>query len=139
MSSEKQLKYWLSLKGKPRTKRGSIQPCFICKEDFYVYPYQKEVSKFCSRKCQLVDRKGKPRAGNPANWKHTEVVKLKMSETRLKNPQRYWLGKKMPETMKAKMRKKHRPLTDLEKQQRSEQSLRLGLRPPMQIEENQMA
>jgi len=84
MSSEKQLKYWLSLKGKPRTKRGSIQPCFICKEDFYVYPYQKEVSKFCSRKCQLVDRKGKPRAGNPANWKHTEVVKLKMSETRLR-------------------------------------------------------
>ena len=81
MSSEKQLKYWLSLKGKPRTKRGSIQPCFICKEDFYVYPYQKEVSKFCSRKCQLVDRKGKHIEDFASELTSPAMVSIKVGTT----------------------------------------------------------
>lgn len=40
-------------------------------------------------------------------------------------------GKYYSEEIKIKMRRKHRPLTDLEKKQRSETAIRLGLKPPI--------
>ena len=61
-----------------------------------------EIAKEKNRQSHL----GKPRAGNPENWKHTKKTKEKMREIKLANPVRYWLGKSRSKKTKEKLRQK---------------------------------
>ena len=69
--------------------------CLICKKDFWVRPYRKEIAKFCSRSCRMKfytseygfqkGHKGFP--NNPAtkgkHWKLSEATKEKMKGRKL--------------------------------------------------------
>lgn len=51
--------------------------CLECKKTLDYYPYQKDVKKFCSRKCFNKFRKGKP--STRKNYKHSSESRLKIS------------------------------------------------------------
>lgn len=55
-----------------------------------------------------LSRRGKLRAGNPLNWKHTPETKKKISFTKKQNPIKYWLGKKLSDETKTKMSDKRK-------------------------------
>ncbi len=64
--------------------------------------------------------------------KHSEETKKKISESKKKNPVRYWLGKKYSDEHKRKIsisRKGYRPSEETKSKTR-EASIRLGLKPP---------
>lgn len=75
-----------------------------CDVIFYVRPSHASLRKYCSRNCRRLDgwfsdktrSKLKNNKPNPDIWigrKHTEETKKKMSEVKLINPTRYWLGR----------------------------------------------
>lgn len=84
-----------------KTKKLINKKCIKCTSSFILRKQTK--GKYCSRKCYWLDKIGKPRAGNPANWKrkpettekirlaligrkHSEETRKKMSETHKKIP-----------------------------------------------------
>ena len=64
--------------------------CEVCGKELLVKPSLAKKKRFCSIKCKFVNYKPPSRKGQ----KHTMETRERMSIYRLKNPNKYWLGKK---------------------------------------------
>ena len=96
-----------------------VKTCKVCGEVIEVKVCLQYRKKYCSWKCRnkgfkgrkswnkgiKIDREKYPTFGH--FQKHTEESKKKNSKTHKKNPIRYWLGKKMSEDTKRKIRIKN--------------------------------
>ena len=89
-----------------------IDNCLICNTEFNLKPYLVGKKKYCSIKCRGIAFRGKVawNKGKKMEYKHgmlgkkhTKHTKGKMREAKLKNPTRYWLGKKFSEEHKQKI------------------------------------
>jgi len=79
-------------------------PCDYCGKTFSYYPstYKNKNRRFCSKICysktQKIERKG---------MKFSETHRKNLSISKLKNPSRYWLGKRRSKETIGKFRKSH--------------------------------
>jgi hypothetical protein len=76
-------------------KQRYIIKCIVCSKERQVKLYELKTAKFCSYGCNakfnFTGKKRKPMS---------DATKQKIREHCLKNPRRYWLGKKRPESGK---------------------------------------
>ena len=94
----------------PWNKSDNYKICPICGSNFHSPPSDNQI--YCSRQCVNIFHKGKKfnnaleiwQRENGTSWNKgilmSEEAKHKVSETKLKNPIRYWLNKERPELRK---------------------------------------
>lgn len=105
--------------GAPANKLGDSDKvpieCRACGAMFLVLPHQ-SARKYCHHACRGKGRIGyrhsaetirKIRESN-LGLKRSEETKRRVSEAVTRNPLRYWLGKKMPESMVERMSRSHK-------------------------------